>query len=110
MSSSAVTHKSAQQQQVSKPAQHGQLAREEREASAKASASAGLNLNVFGAISGAFSGKSKKEQQADGSSKEQREEAAHIRGVGMGNAQAVGAANAEAKSREMREQIMAGES
>lgn len=43
MSSSAVTQKSSQHQQVSKPAQQGQLAREEKETSANASASVCLD-------------------------------------------------------------------
>lgn len=68
---------------------------------------AGLNLNIFGAISGAFSGKSKKQQQKDGTTTEDREEHAHIRGAGMGNASAAGAASAEAKAREEREAILA---
>ena len=42
---------------------------------------AGLNLNIFGAVAGAFSGKSKKETAADGSSVEQREEQAHVKGA-----------------------------
>lgn len=37
-------------------------------------AQAGLNLNVFGALSGVFSSKSKKETEADGSTTETREE------------------------------------
>jgi len=67
---------------------------------------AGLNLNIFGALSGAFSGKSSKEQAKDGSEVERREETSHIKGVGMGNARAAAAANAEAKSRDEREKIM----
>jgi len=78
---------------------------EEREASAKASASAGLNLNIFAAFNGAFSGKSRKETQADGSSVEDREEQARIQGVGVANLNAVAAAKAEQKSREKRAAI-----
>ena len=42
---------------------------------------AGLNLNIAGAVSGLFSGKSKKETNADGSSKEEREEKAAVSGT-----------------------------
>ena len=41
---------------------------------------AGLNLNVVGALKGAFSSKSKKETEADGSSTEHREEQAKVKG------------------------------
>lgn len=41
---------------------------------------AGLNLNVFGALSGVFSGKSNKDVEADGSSTEQKEEQSHLKG------------------------------
>lgn len=41
---------------------------------------AGLNLNIFGAIAGAFSGKSNKKTEADGSSVEEREERAAVQG------------------------------
>jgi hypothetical protein len=68
-----------------------------------------LNLNLFGAISGAFSGKSKKEKQADGSEVEHRQDNSAIKGVAMGNGSAVGAADAESHGREMRERILAGE-
>ncbi|KAJ9631991.1 hypothetical protein H2203_000392 [Taxawa tesnikishii (nom. ined.)] len=103
MSSSAVTQKP--QGQVA-PQRQAQM--EEKEASASANASAGLNLNIFGALSGAFSGKSKKQTQPDGSSTEHRDETAHVRGVGMGGAQAQGAASAEEKGRQMRQQILEG--
>jgi hypothetical protein len=42
---------------------------------------AGLNLNIFGALSGAFSSKSRKDTQPDGSSVEHREEQAHLKGT-----------------------------
>ncbi|KAF1349791.1 hypothetical protein BDV97DRAFT_398596 [Delphinella strobiligena] len=110
MSSSAVTQKPAKHQQVAKPSNDQALAaREEKEASVSGSASAGLNLNVFGALSGAFSGKSSKQQENDGSSVERKENSQHISGVGMGSLNAAGAANAEAKSRQEREKIMARE-
>lgn len=41
---------------------------------------AGLNLNIFGAVAGVFSGKSKKETAADGSSVEHRDDKAAIKG------------------------------
>lgn len=41
---------------------------------------AGLNLNIFGALSGVFSGKSKKETAADGSSVEHRDDKAAVKG------------------------------
>jgi len=127
MTSSEVAQKPAQSQQVS--SKQPQYAREEKEQSASASASAGvclplhltpyvsptltassqLNLNLFGAISGAFSGKSKKEKQADGSEVEHRQDNSAIKGVAAGNGSAVGAADAEAHGREMRERILAGE-
>jgi len=42
---------------------------------------AGINLNVFGALAGAFSGKSTKETAADGSSVEYREDEGRMKGV-----------------------------
>ena len=41
---------------------------------------AGLNLNIFGAVAGVFSGKSKKETAADGSSVEHRDDKAAMKG------------------------------
>lgn len=41
---------------------------------------AGLNLNIFGAVAGVFSGKSKKETAADGSSVEHRDDKAAVKG------------------------------
>lgn len=41
---------------------------------------AGLNLNIFGALSGAFSSKSNKTTETDGSSVENREENASVSG------------------------------
>ena len=41
---------------------------------------AGINLNIFGAVAGAFSGKSNKETAPDGSSTESREEHADVKG------------------------------
>jgi hypothetical protein len=60
---------SAKKQQVQQSSQHAHDV-ETQEHHASANASAGLNLNLFGALSGAFSSKSKKttQQNADGSS------------------------------------------
>lgn len=87
---------------------------------------AGLNLNVFGALSGAFSSKSKKETAEDGSSTEERQEQlsgsgmheqlpGHLAreygllmdgaGAGAGNLNANAAASAEQKARQMRAAI-----
>ncbi|KAK5166902.1 uncharacterized protein LTR77_007631 [Saxophila tyrrhenica] len=66
---------------------------------------AGLNLNVFGALSGAFSSKSTKETEADGSSKEVRQEQVSGSGAGAGNLNANAAASAEDKGRQMRAAI-----
>ena len=61
---------------------------------------AGLNLNVFGAVSGMFSSKSKKDTAADGSSVEHRDERAAVKGAGAGNMSAVGAAQGQARNAE----------
>jgi hypothetical protein len=69
--SGQVTRKEAQAQQVQQQsAAQGARDVEEQEHHAKASASGGLNLNLFGALSGALSSKSKKttHTNADGSS------------------------------------------
>jgi hypothetical protein len=60
---------SAHQQQLQQSSQHARDV-ETQEHHASANASAGLNLNLFGALSGAFSSKSKKttHTNADGSS------------------------------------------
>jgi hypothetical protein len=58
----------AQQQQMQQSSQHARDV-ETQEHHSSANASAGLNLNLFGALSGAFSSKSKKttHENADGS-------------------------------------------
>ncbi|KAK3115314.1 hypothetical protein LTR53_005441, partial [Teratosphaeriaceae sp. CCFEE 6253] len=76
MSSSAVSKQSSQA--LAQPSQPGSVT-EVKEHSASGSASAGLNLNVFGAVAGAFSGKSKKDTAADGSSVEHREEEGRVK-------------------------------
>ncbi|KAK0362294.1 hypothetical protein LTR94_020033 [Friedmanniomyces endolithicus] len=121
-SSSAVT-KPSPQQQVSQLSP-GDSTLEAKEHSASGSASvpeewqrrkvqliahpyyqAGINLNVFGALAGAFSGKSTKETAADGSSVEYREDEGRVKGAGKGNLQAVGAAQGEEKGREVRQAV-----
>jgi len=69
---------------------------------------AGLNLNVVGALSGAFSGKSDKKTEKDGSSVEHKEEQTHVKGAGAGNMNAHGAAATEAKNTEARQAITSG--
>ncbi|KAM0707609.1 hypothetical protein Q7P35_004254 [Cladosporium inversicolor] len=91
MPSSAVSKKSSDE--VAPSARSGTI--DSREHTTKASASAGLNLNIFGAVAGVFSGKSKKETAADGSSVEHRDDKAAIKGAGAGNLNAVGAADFE---------------
>ncbi|CAK4032340.1 hypothetical protein DOTSEDRAFT_121804 [Lecanosticta acicola] len=93
-----------QPKEISRPDAAGGVV-EQKEASAKASANAGLNLNVFGALSGAFSSKSSKKTEQDGSSVEDREENASVSGAGVGNANANAAASAEQRGREMRAAI-----
>ncbi|KAK0875980.1 hypothetical protein LTR87_010230 [Friedmanniomyces endolithicus] len=110
-SSSAVT-KPSPQQQVSQLSP-GDSTLEAKEHSASGSASliahpyyqAGINLNVFGALAGAFSGKSTKETAADGSSVEYREDEGRVKGAGKGTLQAVGAAQGEEKGREVRQAV-----
>jgi hypothetical protein len=64
---------------------------------------AGLNLNLFAALSGAFSGKSKKTKNTaeDGSSVETEDTrvTGHANGVGAGNLSAVGQAQAQSSER-----------
>jgi cytochrome c oxidase assembly protein subunit 15 len=99
MSSSAVTKQ--QPKEVARREDDSDVI-EETETSSKASASvrdtlsskcarqsrtdvncpqAGLNLNIFGAIAGAFSSKSSKQIEDDGSSKEVREENLAAKGM-----------------------------
>ncbi|KAM0699334.1 hypothetical protein Q7P36_001381 [Cladosporium allicinum] len=90
MSSSTVSKKPAQD---AAPTRSGMV--DSREETTKASASAGLNLNLFAALSGVFSGSSKKETAADGSSVEHRNDNAGVKGAGAGNFSALGAADLE---------------
>ncbi|EMC99438.1 hypothetical protein BAUCODRAFT_144865 [Baudoinia panamericana UAMH 10762] len=108
MSSSSAMTKKGGSQEVDKSSPPQQSATEVQEHSAKADASAGLNLNIFGALSGAFGSKSEKETAADGSSVEQREERAKVKGAGAGDLDARGAASAEEKGREMRRVAVKG--
>jgi hypothetical protein len=68
---------------------------------------AGLNLNLLGALSGAFGSKSKKttSNAADGSSlsTEERAECAQASGQAAANAAAFGTANANSGRRKMKE-------
>jgi len=76
---------------------------EEREVNASASAQGGLSLNIFGAISGVFSGKSKKTTHtaADGSSRsvEDRHGTGHVDGAGGGTLSAVGEGMCQSQER-----------
>jgi len=67
---------------------------------------AGLNLNLFGALSGVFSGKSDKmtDTKVDGSSctEEKSQGVGKVRGEGGGSVNALAAAKADAGTREMR--------
>ncbi|TKA83050.1 hypothetical protein B0A55_00839 [Friedmanniomyces simplex] len=103
-SSAAISKQQPSHQEVSLPGQ-GESTMEAKEHSASASASAGLNLNVFGALAGAFTGKSKKETAADGSAVEHREEEGRVKGAGKGDLNAQGAAQGEEKGREMRQAV-----
>jgi len=97
--SGQVTKKSTEAQQLQQQSS-GQRAHdtETQERHASANASAGLNLNLFGALSGAFSSKSKKEtrQNADGSSHvaETKHDKGAANAVASGQGQAYGSANA----------------
>ncbi|KAF4550058.1 Hypothetical protein D9617_19g103640 [Elsinoe fawcettii] len=93
MSSSAVVKQPQQEKQVHRrePQDDDGYEVESYEKETKASASAGLNLNIFGAVSGIFSSKSRKDTAKDGSSVEHREENGRIKGAGHGNMQAAGA-------------------
>jgi hypothetical protein len=63
----------------------------------------GLSLNIFGALSGVFSGKSKKttDTAADGSSKsvERRRGTGHVDGAGGGTLSAVGQGTVQSQER-----------
>ncbi|KAJ4313861.1 palmitoyltransferase swf1 [Neodidymelliopsis sp. IMI 364377] len=112
--SGQVTRKEAQAQQVQQQSvAQGARDVEEQEHHAKASASGGLNLNLFGALSGALSSKSKKttHTNADGSSTsvEDRHDKAAANGIAHGQGSAYAAADAEeggkkTKSREVGQQ------
>ncbi|KAI4660788.1 uncharacterized protein J4E79_005356 [Alternaria viburni] len=108
----AVSKQDTSSQQVQQQRQ-GAGSREVQEHHASANASAGLNLNLFGALSGAFSSKQKKttHQNADGSST--TEEDKHDKGSasaavgGRGSAYAAG--NAQQSSLKAKESGMAQE-
>ncbi|KAI9712731.1 MAG: hypothetical protein M1820_001353 [Bogoriella megaspora] len=92
------------EQQVAQPARQGGGGGsiEHSEQTASANASAGLNLNIFAAFSGLFGSKKQKRTEADGSSTENEQSAAKARGAGVGNMEAVGAANAETRDRRLK--------
>ncbi|KAF2009493.1 hypothetical protein BU24DRAFT_428385 [Aaosphaeria arxii CBS 175.79] len=107
-----LSKKEAREQQVAAAGQEqNQYARdvETREQNASASGSAGLNLNLFGALSGALSSKSKKttHHNPDGSSTsvEDRHDKAAANGIaaGRGTAFAKADANQGAKHTKSRE-------
>ncbi|KAF1850231.1 uncharacterized protein K460DRAFT_400300 [Cucurbitaria berberidis CBS 394.84] len=106
MSSSSLTKKEAQQQQVQQQKQDARDV-ETQEHHASANASAGLNLNILGALSGAFSSKSKKttHQNADGSSHtvEDKHDKGVANGVAQGQGNAFAAANAQEHSLKAKE-------
>ncbi|KAF3042699.1 palmitoyltransferase swf1 [Didymella heteroderae] len=98
--SGELTRKEARAQQVQQQsASQGARDVETQEHHAKASASGGLNLNLFGALSGALSSKSKKttHTNADGSSTsvEDRHDKAAANALANGSAQAFASADAE---------------
>jgi len=85
---------------------------ETEEQHASASAQAGLNLNIIGALSGAFGSKSKKTTQnnSDGSSlsTEERAEIAQASGQAAADAVAFGAAKADSGRRKMKASDVGG--
>ncbi|KAF2026595.1 hypothetical protein EK21DRAFT_115650 [Setomelanomma holmii] len=98
-SSSQLTKKEASRQQVQQASQHEHDV-ETQEHHAKAQASAGLNLNLLGALSGAFSSKSKKttHQNADGSSEVTEDK--HDQGMANAAARGQGGAYAQGSAEE----------
>ncbi|KAH8636873.1 hypothetical protein IG631_08708 [Alternaria alternata] len=106
----AVSKQEASKQQVQQQSQAAG-SREVQEHHASANASAGLNLNIFGALSGAFSSKQKKttHQNADGSSTttEDKHDKAQ---PGMANAAAGGRGSAFAAGNAQQSSLKAKES
>ncbi|KAF2641090.1 hypothetical protein P280DRAFT_468764 [Massarina eburnea CBS 473.64] len=100
--SRALSKKEAQQQQIQQQQQHARDV-ETDEHHASANASGGLNLNLVGALSGAFSSKQKKTTHTnpDGSSDsvEDRRDKGAANAVAQGNGTAHAAANAQEGSR-----------
>ncbi|OAL52530.1 hypothetical protein IQ07DRAFT_585699 [Pyrenochaeta sp. DS3sAY3a] len=96
-----LSKKEAETQQLQQQGQYAQDV-QTREHHAKADASAGLNLNLFGALSGALSSKSKKttHHNADGSSisVEDRHDQAGANALASGRANAYAAGAAEQHS------------
>ncbi|GAB7363370.1 hypothetical protein MBLNU230_g3650t1 [Neophaeotheca triangularis] len=99
----SVAKDSQQPQQVShRDEDDGSEVVSHKEQSASAGGSAGINLNIFGAVAGAFSGKSSKETQEDGSEVKHSEKKAGVRGAGAGNMDAKAAAGAQKHASEER--------
>jgi hypothetical protein len=100
-----VTKKEAQQQQVQGQQQYARDT-ETQEHHASANAQAGVNLNLFGALGGAFSSKSKKttHNNPDGSSTsvEDRHDQGAAHAQAAGNGSAYGSANAQEGSRKQK--------
>ncbi|KAF2671370.1 hypothetical protein BT63DRAFT_423577 [Microthyrium microscopicum] len=89
------TARRAEQQQIAQQDQAQRLrSTETQEYEAKASAQAGLNLNIFAALSGVFSGKKTKttDRDADGKEHSVEHSVGHgkVRGAGHGTLNAVG--------------------
>ncbi|KAL1801291.1 hypothetical protein ACET3X_001633 [Alternaria dauci] len=109
----AVSKQDASKQQMQQQSQAAG-SREVQEHHASANASAGLNLNIFGALSGAFSSKQKKttHQNADGSSTttEDRHDKGMANAAAGGRGSAFAAANAQQSSLKAKESGVGQES
>ncbi|KAF1984866.1 hypothetical protein K402DRAFT_395235 [Aulographum hederae CBS 113979] len=102
----SVSKNSSQQERSLAQQQLRNVQIEESEKKASASAQAGLNLNLFGAISGVFAGKSKKTTDTDANGKshsvEDSQGVAHAKGAGGGTLNAIGSAKADSMERERK--------
>ncbi|KAH7397339.1 hypothetical protein BKA66DRAFT_437906 [Pyrenochaeta sp. MPI-SDFR-AT-0127] len=110
--SRSLTKQEAQQQQVQQQQQYARNV-ETQEHHASANASAGLNLNLFGALSGAFSSITKKttHKNADGSSisVEDKHEQGVAKAIAQGQGNAYAAGNAQEHSLKANERIVGQE-
>ena len=70
---------------------------------------AGLNLNIFGAVAGAFSNKSSKKTEEDSSSVETKEDQAKIMGQGDGHGHGGAAAAGAARNAHAKEAVAGGD-